>query len=945
MDNNFTAISQLRFWCQKVLPLVYDDSLSYYEVLCKIQKKLNDIIENNNLLPDFIMELIKNYISSGEIEKVLADVLANYMLNVKFPPKGLTPAKGDGTADDTMAIQGCIDYANSHGGMAVYFPSGKYLTQSLTLREKTTLFGQDRYTTQLVMKGGATNALLKGTIDSLSLVGLGFDGNMDIQVNNVNLADFTVNSGIITNVLFTDGFTLLNATINKDLQISNTIFDHAVENGAIFSGTGYVQCDNVIFNTVSALIGKNFIVLNTNNSLIENTRLVGATPNGILIGGNNNVVKLGCNNGLKNYVNNGTGNSIEIYTQEIVTELTGNITENVNNSTETVKSIKSITAKTVNLKSNENMRVDVTNDSAEVIGGNKTTNISGNLTETLNNRITTASGNDTETVSKTKTINSKDLILNPTNPITYKAPTQDRMYDTIPFLTPDKVPYKVLVENENTKRLGNAFINVKDYGAKGDGVTDDSSAIQSVLNTYTGNTIYFPPGTYIIGTTLVLPKHTVMLGSGQNSIFKPKTDNDVIKSVDYDKNMTNPPEGFNLFIEINNITINGGYFLNTIDYVKSGKTLGSGIKLYGNQIKLNNVTVTNCPEYGVRLDNVPVYNLKQEPELWYEPVLFNCSINMCGKDGLRTDYLFDFNVIACSIHTNGQSDSTYQNKWANFRIVHGNVKMVNSHTSSLYGPIKPYYSILLESTAGMCNITNSHIEGAYLPLYIGADNFNLSNSHVYGSFGEYDVVLHGNFVRLEDVTLSGQVGDPTHTYPQWKGAFGYENNCKNIYANIYLLSTKLDSDTSLLGYFNTFIVRGWVSDVNTIITTPQTEKVQYDIKGDFNSLSNFKSLQSGNTWFTLGIPGVLAPTIDRIDQDYTLFSPFAYFGGYTAGVVTYNAFGKRGSINVVMNNTDTDIPWVTTGAHKINGAQSGTFTKHKVTVLIGLDENEFVGVL
>lgn len=33
------------FHCQKVLPLVYDDSLSYMEVLCKVSAKLNEIIE------------------------------------------------------------------------------------------------------------------------------------------------------------------------------------------------------------------------------------------------------------------------------------------------------------------------------------------------------------------------------------------------------------------------------------------------------------------------------------------------------------------------------------------------------------------------------------------------------------------------------------------------------------------------------------------------------------------------------------------------------------------------------------------------------------------------------------------------------------------------------------------------------------------------------------
>lgn len=36
-----------RFWCYKVLPLVYDDSLSYYEVLCKVVDYINHLIEQD----------------------------------------------------------------------------------------------------------------------------------------------------------------------------------------------------------------------------------------------------------------------------------------------------------------------------------------------------------------------------------------------------------------------------------------------------------------------------------------------------------------------------------------------------------------------------------------------------------------------------------------------------------------------------------------------------------------------------------------------------------------------------------------------------------------------------------------------------------------------------------------------------------------------------------
>lgn len=41
-------IDNLRYWCNKILPLVYDDSLSYYEVLCKTSAKLNEVIDSTN---------------------------------------------------------------------------------------------------------------------------------------------------------------------------------------------------------------------------------------------------------------------------------------------------------------------------------------------------------------------------------------------------------------------------------------------------------------------------------------------------------------------------------------------------------------------------------------------------------------------------------------------------------------------------------------------------------------------------------------------------------------------------------------------------------------------------------------------------------------------------------------------------------------------------------
>ena len=50
-------LDKFRFWCQKVLPLVYDDSLSYYEVLCKVVQYINELIEQDKVFADDISQL------------------------------------------------------------------------------------------------------------------------------------------------------------------------------------------------------------------------------------------------------------------------------------------------------------------------------------------------------------------------------------------------------------------------------------------------------------------------------------------------------------------------------------------------------------------------------------------------------------------------------------------------------------------------------------------------------------------------------------------------------------------------------------------------------------------------------------------------------------------------------------------------------------------------
>lgn len=89
-------LKHFHFWCQKVLPLVYDDSLSYYEVLCKVVKYINDLIDQDRIFADEIADLRKDldqvqywidHMATDYIEKIIQEHLAT-MIFVQISDAG-----------------------------------------------------------------------------------------------------------------------------------------------------------------------------------------------------------------------------------------------------------------------------------------------------------------------------------------------------------------------------------------------------------------------------------------------------------------------------------------------------------------------------------------------------------------------------------------------------------------------------------------------------------------------------------------------------------------------------------------------------------------------------------------------------------------------------------------------------------------------------------------
>ncbi|MCA9039597.1 MAG: right-handed parallel beta-helix repeat-containing protein [Planctomycetaceae bacterium] len=62
--------------------------------------------------------------------------------------------------------------------------------------------------------------------------------------------------------------------------------------------------------------------------------------------------------------------------------------------------------------------------------------------------------------------------------------------------------------------------SVKDFGAVGDGLTDDTAAIQAALDAAAGQELYLDEGTYLVTDALLISSNTRLIGAGSASVLK-----------------------------------------------------------------------------------------------------------------------------------------------------------------------------------------------------------------------------------------------------------------------------------------------------------------------------------------------------------------------------------------------------------------------------------------
>ena len=120
MSNTIYKVERLRFWCNKILPLVYDESLSYYELLCKVTQKLNELIEQNNKIADEMGEYIAYWLTTPEGQAIMQEVITETIdQNYQNLVTRMGEAESDISTLETKILRAPI--INMNGGNIVFF--------------------------------------------------------------------------------------------------------------------------------------------------------------------------------------------------------------------------------------------------------------------------------------------------------------------------------------------------------------------------------------------------------------------------------------------------------------------------------------------------------------------------------------------------------------------------------------------------------------------------------------------------------------------------------------------------------------------------------------------------------------------------------------------------------------------------------------------------------
>ena len=296
-------------------------------------------------------------------------------------------------------------------------------------------------------------------------------------------------------------------------------------------------------------------------------------------------------------------------------------------------------------------------------------------------------------------------------------------------------------------------VSVKDFGAIGDGVVDDTVAIQAALDSG-ATSIYLPDGTYKVSAALVISANgTIVYGAGMSATTVHSTNvsnENIFECVGTGPDAPNSKQ----FITIKDLTVQG---------TSNG---GNGIYFeYCVDSTIERVQVKNCGSYGIFTDNAfsnsfrycrLIDNENHNMRLGAasnQIVVIGCRFQQAGtsnnKSGLQLSDGYGVSIIGCSMESNnigleieqGQNIAVIgcyfeADRSQSIRIGSSSaaydVSIQDCYMDGLVGGVPTAsYSILISNSSENISITNTtmgnvtvqHIAGTYNNLLTFGNRF------------------------------------------------------------------------------------------------------------------------------------------------------------------------------------------------------------------------------
>lgn len=280
-----------------------------------------------------------------------------------------------------------------------------------------------------------------------------------------------------------------------------------------------------------------------------------------------------------------------------------------------------------------------------------------------------------------------------------------------------------------------AYVNVKNFGATGDGATNDQAAIQAAINyaiSTNGGTVIFPPGTYAIGSTLdlVLSSGVTLQGvssTGSGSCILLFTMSNATTGID-------ARGSTGLFLNNIQIAYNSPSYSGTlIDFSASGSTTSSFATILNAQIYQSGSS--NTAKTLLYLDGIT--------GAYIQNTLFKGATNLViGTDPLGSSYVSNYVSFERCSFQNWVNGGVYC-PGTHYKFDTSQFVVGNTETPAIYNnsTINCLYLNLLNSifngctalVSGMVKLYNTTGLSIYGCLFDGGSVANTSALYLYGS--------------------------------------------------------------------------------------------------------------------------------------------------------------------------------------------------------------------